>query len=67
MRVTVWEAQEGKCGKCAVDTVLTAPLSARNRAELHHIQPKSLGGSDDRSNLINLCSTCHRGPKGIHK
>tara|TARA_R110000744_G_C18907191_1_gene510056 strand:+ start:51 stop:446 length:396 start_codon:yes stop_codon:yes gene_type:complete len=27
--------------------------------ELHHIIPKSRGGSDDVSNLIELCSECH--------
>lgn len=27
--------------------------------ELHHIIPKSRGGTDDKSNLIELCSECH--------
>lgn len=27
--------------------------------ELHHIIPKSRGGSNDESNLIELCSECH--------
>ena len=29
----------------------------------HHIQPKSWGGPDAKSNLIDLCGTCH---DGIH-
>ena len=27
--------------------------------ESHHIVPKSRGGSDDESNLINICVECH--------
>ena len=27
--------------------------------ELHHIIPKSRGGTNDESNLIKLCSECH--------
>lgn len=27
--------------------------------ESHHIVPRSRGGSDDKSNLINLCTGCH--------
>tara|TARA_R110000772_G_C13003070_1_gene408454 strand:+ start:124 stop:519 length:396 start_codon:yes stop_codon:yes gene_type:complete len=27
--------------------------------ESHHIVPRSRGGSDDKSNLINLCINCH--------
>jgi len=32
----------------------------------HHLQPKSLGGSDDKSNLITLCVKCHFTLHGIH-
>ncbi len=28
--------------------------------EVHHITPRSRGGSNDASNLITLCSACHR-------
>jgi hypothetical protein len=27
--------------------------------EQHHLKPKVLGGSDDETNLITLCPTCH--------
>lgn len=26
---------------------------------IHHVLPRALGGSDDKSNLIELCSECH--------
>ncbi len=39
--------------KCAICSKKTEHL------ELHHIIPKSRGGSDDASNLVKLCSVCH--------
>lgn len=44
----------------------------RSRIDLHHILPKSLGGSNKPSNLLSLCSNCHRkiyikeATKGFH-
>lgn len=34
-----------------------------SRLEVHHIVYRSHGGSDDQSNLVTLCHTCH---KGVH-
>lgn len=31
----------------------------RQDADVHHLIPRSLGGSDDPSNLITLCDGCH--------
>ena len=31
----------------------------RRDADVHHLIPRSLGGSDDPSNLITLCDGCH--------
>jgi hypothetical protein len=28
--------------------------------EVHHIEPRSLGGNNNEENLITLCSSCHR-------
>ena len=39
--------------KCSICSKKTEHL------ELHHIIPKSRGGSDDVSNLVKLCSGCH--------
>jgi len=40
-----------RCWRCAIET---------KRLERCHIIPKSLGGADDKSNLILLCKRCHR-------
>ena len=39
-----------KCESCKKET---------DYLERHHIVPKSRGGSNDKSNLINLCIECH--------
>jgi 5-methylcytosine-specific restriction endonuclease McrA len=35
--------------------------------EVHHIIPRSKGGSDDPSNLITLCTRCHGKKHGFKK
>lgn len=37
-----------------------------DRIESAHIVDKSLGGSDDTSNLITVCLSIHQGPGSIH-
>ena len=42
-----------------------------NITDKHHITPKSLGGTDDIFNLVELCKICHakiwvENCKGIH-
>ena len=32
---------------------------------LHHIRPRSLGGSHTRRNLVTLCRDCHDNVEGI--
>ena len=39
-----------KCQSCKKET---------DYLEAHHIVPKSRGGSNEKSNLINLCVNCH--------
>ena len=41
-------------GKCAI-----CGHGKRNHLEIHHIIPKSEGGTNDIGNLIPLCHTCH--------
>jgi hypothetical protein len=33
----------------------------------HHLVPRSVGGSDDETNLITLCNSCHGKVHGITK
>ena len=44
-------AATGTCAACG----LNYPL-----LDIHHIQPRAEGGSDDPDNLIDLCPNCHR-------
>lgn len=46
---TIQECRKDYCEYCG----------ARARGEPHHIRPRSLGGSDTRPNLIQLCAECH--------
>lgn len=41
-----------QCRECGV-------LCWREDADVHHLIPRSLGGSDDPSNLVTLCDGCH--------
>jgi len=50
-RRKIIKQQEGECGDCGVH--------ARNKLEIHHKLPQSMGGDDSPSNLIGLCHTCH--------
>ncbi len=38
--------------------------SKDQRLEVHHIQFRSQGGSDEEANLVTLCKTCHDGLHG---
>jgi len=38
----------------------TWPGCTNLAADLHHVLLRSLGGSDEGSNLIGLCKSCHR-------
>lgn len=51
------DVQDGKCLVCGKPHI----------DYLHHIIPRSKGGSDKVSNLVGLCYDCHYGPTGVHK
>ena len=50
--------KDGRCEKCGA-------LPYWMVLEKHHIKLRSLGGSDDRSNLVWLCRKCHNAEHGI--
>jgi 5-methylcytosine-specific restriction endonuclease McrA len=46
----------GRCRLCGKDlTVVPSWMT-----EVHHVRPKSAGGNDSPSNLLTLCTMCHR-------
>ena len=48
---TVQECRKNYCEHCG----------KKATGEPHHVRPRSLGGSDIKENLIQLCFDCHRG------
>ena len=56
------------CGWYSEHWVKVTPKASWERATLEraHIVPRSLGGSDDASNVILLCSPCHRDSPDWH-
>lgn len=42
-----------------------AACSAADDLEHHHIIPRSIGGSDDETNVVTLCRACHCGLHGL--
>lgn len=63
MKLTTRKKQQMRarktCQCCGLDNDLAQALYGRP-LEIHHIQPRREGGSDDPSNLTTLCSPCHR-------
>lgn len=49
---------QGRCRVCGRHCSTTAP-KLEDRAERHHLQPRSLGGPDTTANLALVCLTCH--------
>jgi RecQ family ATP-dependent DNA helicase len=39
--------------------VACGEVCQRGEADVHHLMPRSLGGSDEPSNLVTLCDGCH--------
>lgn len=50
----IWRSQNGKCPVCS------EPITPETKWDVHHKVWKSLGGSDEESNLILLHGNCHR-------
>ena len=51
-RHLVLERDNFHCLSCGI-----AVSSAQ--ADIHHLLPRSMGGTDDLSNLVTLCDGCH--------
>jgi ATP-dependent DNA helicase RecQ len=51
-RRLVLARDEYKCVSCS------AKVKSRD-ADVHHLLPRSMGGSDEVSNLVTLCYGCH--------
>lgn len=47
----IWQEANMRCAKCGESDVDTL--------EIHHIEAVQAGGTDDKENLILLCSNCH--------
>jgi ATP-dependent DNA helicase RecQ len=52
MRETVLSRDKYKCVECGI------PCTSAE-ADVHHLLPRSAGGSDEPSNLVTLCDGCH--------
>ena len=48
----------GKCEKCGTPTRFKGPRGP-DKANTHHIVPKSRGGNNTKPNGANLCTACH--------
>ena len=49
-REYILERDDGKCRDCGVEYEVM---------HVHHIVPRKAGGTDDESNLVTLCTSCH--------
>lgn len=52
-RENILERDEFKCQLCG------KRKRAQSDLEVHHVEPKAFGGTDDPTNLITLCKHCH--------
>jgi 5-methylcytosine-specific restriction endonuclease McrA len=57
IRKEIFLRDHSKCRECGF----------QNHLQVHHIIPRSKGGSDDPSNLITLCNRCHQSKHGFGK
>src|SRR5579862_1811965 len=51
-RKIVLSRDNSRCVSCG-------EVCQRGEADVHHLVPRSLGGSDEASNLVTLCDGCH--------
>lgn len=66
LRAEVLDRDGSTCQMCGAAAGDIDPATGR-KVQLHlgHIKDKSLGGTDELSNLRALCSTCNQGAKNV--
>jgi hypothetical protein len=66
LRALVFDRDGSICQMCGLSPGGVDPETGRNvRLHVGHIKDRSLGGTDELSNLRTLCSTCNQGAKNI--
>ena len=67
LRTKLSEAQNHRCAWCGCQT--TELRNLRHSATIEHVQPRSLGGADDYSNMVMACNLCNsqRGVLSVDK
>lgn len=66
LRQDVFKRDQGKCVLCKKELILNSRKHDRapNKANIHHINPRTSGGEDTEENLVTLCTKCHY---AVHK
>jgi ATP-dependent DNA helicase RecQ len=52
VRETILKRDNYRCVECGIPCT-------HSEADIHHLLPRSVGGSDEPSNLVTLCDGCH--------
>lgn len=67
LRNEIMERNGFTCQRCGAGPEDTDPFNPARKVRLHidHIKPISQGGTDDKNNLLVLCSTCNQGKSNV--
>jgi 5-methylcytosine-specific restriction endonuclease McrA len=67
MRAFIIDRNGFTCQMCGAEAGQHHPFDQSRKTRLHigHIKDKSLGGTDDRSNLRAICSVCNEGASNL--
>ncbi len=65
-RVEVYERDNWTCQECGCRCLNTKDAKAhpKRKIQAHHVVPRRFGGSDELSNLVTLCMSCHHKREG---
>lgn len=67
-RRSATKKQGGKCFWCDIEMMHWDEIKQQNHSQLctaDHLNPKSLGGSDDRKNIVASCNGCNQTRKDL--